>query len=167
MLAINPATDPVGQWGYPGYIMERTGKYTIGARVLNKANEPAEGIYAFGRYGLPFVVTNIEKELTKPDLFYIYVIDDLETAQNYIRYLSRLYRFEFRNRAKKFGVPTDEFRFYLLKLTDPRFDNIEKDEECKSIAMKKDVSSSSRYEPMVDFQKIHIFGIRPKPITHH
>jgi hypothetical protein len=102
--------------------MELTGKYTIGGRVLNKNGSVVEGIYVIGKYGFPYICANLDEKLEKDDR--IIVLNDLETAQNYIRYMSRIYRYEFRERAKKLGVNAGEFRYYLVKLTDKRFKNV-------------------------------------------
>ena len=137
--------------------MELTGKYTIGGRVLNRDGKPVEGIYVIGKYGLPYICTNLEEKLEDHDK--IIVFDDLETAQSYIRYMSRLYRYEFRNRAKKLGVQTDEFRYYLIKLTDKRFANMDI-AATSTEKMRKD--SHKRYQFLGDYNKIRLQSIRPK-----
>ena len=136
--------------------MELTGKYTIGGRVLNRNNEPAEGIYTIGKYGFAFLCTNLDEKLKKHDR--IIVFDDLETAQNYVRYLSRLYRYEFRDRAKRLGVSTNEFRYYLVKMTDKRFNNMEIG-TISSEHLKRD--SEKKYKFMGDYSKVHLLSIKP------
>ena len=102
-------------------------KYTIGCHVLNQDGSTADGIYVFGKYGFPFISNKIETFAEKECS--IYVIDDAENTKKYIQYLSRLYRYEFKSRAKKLSAPVKEFRFYPIKLTDKRFEGytLEKD----------------------------------------
>ena len=102
-------------------------KYTIGCHVLNKDGSIADGIYVFGKYGFPYISNAVETFAEKECS--IYVIDGAENTQKYIQYLSRLYRYEFKSRAKKLAAPVKEFRFYPIKLTDKRFDGytLEKD----------------------------------------
>lgn len=136
--------------------MELVGKYTIGGRVLNKNGEPVEGVYIIGKYGFAYLCANLEEKLKKDDR--IIVLDDLETAQNYVRYLSRLYRYEFRERAEKLGVQTGEFRYYLIKLTDKRFDNMRIGAK-SSEKMRKD--SGKRYQFFGDYNKLRLKSIEP------
>ena len=136
--------------------MELTGKYTIGGRVLNRNKKPVEGVYIIGDYGFAYLCANLEEKLEKGDR--IMVFDDLETAQHYVRYLSRLYRYEFRERAKKLGVPTSEFRYYLIKMTDNRFKNMDIG-VTSSEKLKRD--SERKYKFMGDYSKAHLLSIRP------
>ena len=102
-------------------------KYTVGCRVLNKDGHVIDGIYIFGGYGLPY----IGNDIPKTGKHSIYVIDGAEDAQLYIQYLSRLYRSEFRKRAKKLNASVKEFRFYPIKMTDARVKDLvlEKDNQ--------------------------------------
>jgi hypothetical protein len=136
--------------------MELIGKYTIGGRVLNRHGEPVEGVYVIGKYGLPYICANLDDKLEKEDR--IIVLNDLDTAQNYIRYMSRLYRYEFRERAKKLGVNAGEFRYYLLKLTDERFKNMRIGAK-SSEKLRKD--SHKRYKFYGDYEKIRLQSIEP------
>jgi hypothetical protein len=136
--------------------MELVGKYTIGGRVLNRDGTPVEGVYVIGKYGFAYLCANLEEKLEKDDR--IIVFDDLETAQNYVRYLSRLYRYEFRDRAKRLGVQTDEFRYYLLKLTDGKFANTRIGVR-SSEKMRKD--SHKRYQFIGDYNKVRLKSIEP------
>jgi hypothetical protein len=136
--------------------MELTGKYTIGGRVLNKNGSVVEGIYVIGKYGFPYICANLDEKLEKDDR--IIVLNDLETAQNYIRYMSRIYRYEFRERAKKLGVNAGEFRYYLVKLTDKRFKNVRIGVK-SSEKLRKD--SHKRYQFFGDYEKIRLKSIEP------
>lgn len=128
--------------------MELVGKYTIGGRVLMQDKRVVDGLYVLGKYGLPYINTNFDK-LEKEDG--IIVLDDLETAQNYIRYLSRIYRYEFRHRAKKLNVNPGEFRYYLIKLTDPMFANTKIGERFNKKLQKE---SSSKYKFLGRYNKV-------------
>lgn len=94
-------------------------KYTIGCRVIDRNGEVCDGLYVFGRHGFPYITNNVEKFTN--DGQSIYIIDGATDTQKYIQYLSRLYRYEFKNRAKKLNADVREFRFYPIKLTDKRF----------------------------------------------
>jgi hypothetical protein len=97
-------------------------RYTIGCKVLDKDGTIVDGVYVFtNKYGLPIICNDINK--IKDERHLLYCIKELEDAQNYIRYLSRLYRTEFRQRAKKLNVSVDNFRFYLMKLDSDKFGN--------------------------------------------
>jgi hypothetical protein len=136
--------------------MELTGKYTIGGRVLNKNGSVVEGIYVIGKYGFPYICANLDEKLEKDDR--IIVLNDLETAQNYIRYMSRIYRYEFRERAKKLGVNAGEFRYYLVKLTDKRFKNVRIGVKSSEKLRKY---SHKRYQFFGDYEKIRLKSIEP------
>lgn len=105
-------------------------KYTIGCHVLGKDGHIVDGIYIFGEYGLPYITNNPPKTGKES----IYIIDGEKDTQLYIQYLSRLYRYEFRSRAKKLNAPVKEFRFYPIKMTDIRV---------KDLVLEKD----SHYRP--------------------
>ena len=135
--------------------MERIGKYTVGSRIVNKNGKVVEGIYVLGKFALPWICSDLNK---MTDDNSIYVFDDNETAQLYIRGLSRLYRYEFRQRAKSLGVNPGEFRYYLIKLTDSRFDGHEFGRECRSIVVKK----SEEFGPNIDYTKVHIIELKKK-----
>lgn len=136
--------------------MELAGKYTIGGRVLDRDKRPADGVYTIGKYGFAFLCANLNEKLKKGDR--IIVFDDLDTAQNYVRYLSRLYRYEFRDRAKRLGVDTNEFRYYLIKMSDNRFKNMEIGTISKENLKRE---SEKRYKFMGDYSKVHLLSIKP------
>ena len=102
-------------------------KYTIGCRVLDVDGHVKDGIYIFNQYGLPY----IGNEIPKTGKHSIYVVEGAEDAQLYIRYLSRLYRQEFRKRAKQLNASVKEFRLYPIKMTDERVKDLvlEKDSQ--------------------------------------
>ena len=139
--------------------MELTGKYTVGSSILNKQKEPVEGLYVFGKYGFPFLCSNLKEKIKSEDS--IYVFEDAETAQSYIRYLSRRYRYEFRDRAKRMGVPTGEFRFYLIKLTDKMFNDVVIG-RTKSHKIKVRDDQDSKYRFHGDYSKVTIQSIELK-----
>lgn len=130
-------------------------KYTIGCHVLNKDGSTADGIYVFGKYGFPYISNDVstfpEKECS------IYIIDDAENTQKYIQYLSRLYRCEFKSRAKKLAAPVQEFRFYPIKLTDKRFDGYTFEKDTKWRANKKE---NAKYQFLGDASTVSIYYVK-------
>ena len=136
--------------------MELIGKYTIGGRVLNRDGKPVEGVYVIGNYGFAYLCANLDEKLEKGDR--IIVFDNLETAQNYVRYLSRLYRYEFRDRAKRLNTDMKDFRYYLIKMTDNRFQNMSIG-TISSEHLKRD--SEKKYKFIGDYSKVHLLSIAP------
>lgn len=132
-------------------------RYTIGSKVAQRTEkgsaEPykiVEGIYVFGEYGLPFLCSDIDKIKEKGHR--LYCINTLEDAENYIRFLSRLYRTEFRARAKKLGVSMDNFQFYLVKLDTPEFGNFN--------IIKSDVCKEKKGCERVNLNNVRIISIK-------
>lgn len=89
-------------------------RYTIGSTVLNKNGDICDGIYGFNSRGLPVILSNF------PDTFdlnsRIPVLDNIEDAQNYVKYLSKIYYKEFHNRAKNFNFDVSQFKFFIRKV---------------------------------------------------
>lgn len=85
--------------------------YTIGTTRYKKEGE-IEGLYIFGMYGLPLILTNLEKAKEK-DIFVLF--DDYLEAQKYVQYLARCYRYEFRQNIK-YQKDIKTGRFYVKKL---------------------------------------------------
>jgi hypothetical protein len=128
-----------------------TGKYTIGISGVGK-NGKFEGVYAMGRkYGLACsaTVNNLQKHGDR-----IYVINGAEDAQKYAQYLSRLYRYEFRHSAKRYGVSMNEFRIYPIKLTDHRFDSLEFEGEIRPSDEKRERAWSKKYQFIGDYKNV-------------
>jgi hypothetical protein len=126
-------------------------EYTIGCRTMNKDGERVDGIYVFGKY-LPYISRDLEKVREKGDA--IYVISTLEDAQKYVQYLSRRYRYEFRNRAKNLNVSVDNFGFYLMKLSDKRFKNYALVESKHGTKLKK--SNDGKYKFEGTYCNVHL-----------
>ena len=138
--------------------MERIGKYTIGCSGVGK-NGQFDGIYAFGRkYGLPYSasIDGLRKNGDR-----IYVIVGAEDAQKYVQYLSRLYRYEFRNSAKYYDVSPSEFRFYPIKLTDHLFNDLEFEGNVCLVDQKKERAWNKKYQFMGDYQNIGTVLVKP------
>lgn len=138
--------------------MDRKGKYTIGSAGVSK-NGKFDGIYALGRkYGLAYSasIDSLQKHGDR-----IYVIDGAEDAQKYIQYLSRLYRYEFRHSAKHYGVSPSEFRFYPIKLTDHRFDDLEFEGDVSLVNAKREREWSKKYQFIGDYNNIGTILVKP------
>ena len=130
-------------------------KYTIGCHVLNKDGSAADGIYVFGKYGFPYISNAVETFAEKECS--IYVIDGAENTKKYIQYLSRLYRYEFKKRAKELSAPVQEFRFYPIKLTDKRFDGYTLEKDSKWRHNKKE---NAKYHFLGDTNTVSICYVK-------
>lgn len=104
-------------------INKASGKYTIGCRVLEKHGRVTDGVYTIGDLGFTWISKPEEIDFKEKHIREIYVIDNIDDVQKYIQFLSRIYRNEFRSRAKKLNVDVSEFRFYPIKLTNSMFEN--------------------------------------------
>lgn len=85
--------------------------YTIGCSLYQTLKD-CSGFYVFDKLGLPYILTDISKIQEKDTLV---VFEDYLSAQNYVRYLARCYRYEFRSqvsRRKHFSTG----RFYVKKI---------------------------------------------------
>ena len=85
--------------------------YTIGCTLYTPISK-TEGFYIVGEYGLPYILKDLDK-LIKNDR--IIIFDNNQNAQNYMRYLSRCYRSEFRSQVKR-GKHLKCGKFYLLRI---------------------------------------------------
>lgn len=92
-------------------------RYTIGCEIIDKStNASFNGIYLVGKIGLPYIST---KENTKYIGSSVLSFHDLNEANTYCRYLSRIYRRDdIYNKTKK----SKKIRkFYLLKIDSLNF----------------------------------------------
>ena len=104
-------------------INKASGKYTIGCRVLEKDGRVTDGIYIIGDLGFTWISNPEKINFDTKHMREIYVIDNADDAAKYVQFLSRIYRNEFRSRAKKLNADVGEFRFYPIKMTNPMFKN--------------------------------------------
>lgn len=104
-------------------INKASGNYTICCRVLEKDGRVTDGIYIIGDLGFTWIASEEDLNNDPKGCREIYVIDNAEDAEKYVQFLSRIYRNEFRSRAKRLNVDVGEFRFYPIKMTNPMFKN--------------------------------------------
>lgn len=102
-------------------------RYAIGFRVQNRDESIDDGIYAFGKYGFAFILTPEKFESEKD--YRIPILNSLEDANAYLKYLREIYAYEFNERQKVHNLRRENFRIYLVK-----FDSL----KMKGIKLNKD-----------------------------
>ena len=105
-------------------------RYTFGARIHNKDDGLVDGIYTFGELGLPELLSFecLKKAVEIGHLGLknkILVANSLKEAQEYVKHLSKIYRYEFNKQAKRYNIDKKELRFFLLKLDSLKFKGFE------------------------------------------
>jgi len=91
-------------------------RYVIGTRIPNNDGKVVEGLYVFGKYGLPWIMSDKALKKNSIDDERIMVFESVEEIENYIKYLRKAYYTEFHGRAKRYNLDIRDFRFYPLKL---------------------------------------------------
>lgn len=104
-------------------------RYTFGARIYSK-DGLGDGIYTFGELGLPELLSFecLKKAVEIGHLGFknkILVANSLKEAQEYVKHLSKIYRYEFDKQAKRYNIDKKELRFFLLKLDSLKFKGFE------------------------------------------
>lgn len=105
-------------------------RYTFGGKFISKQGEYCEGIYTFGKYGLPelldfkYLEHGISQEKFDCENR-ILVANTLEEAQEFVKHLSHVYKREFDKDARRSRCSRDKFGFYLLKLDSLKFKGYE------------------------------------------
>ena len=93
-------------------------RYTVGVKLLSKDGSSVEGLYAIGNTGLSYILTPNGRS-NYDDV--ILVFNDLKEAQAFVKILCKLYRTEFRTRAKSHNLDISQFRIFLLKVDSSNF----------------------------------------------
>lgn len=93
-------------------------RYTIGARVIENDGTISDGIYGYGHYALPCIITDTE---VKPNTYAIPIFTDIAEAEDYVKSLCRNCRKEFHSRAHRHDLDISQFRFFLLKVDSLKF----------------------------------------------
>lgn len=101
-------------------------RYTFGGKFISKSGERCEGLYTFGKYGLPELLAfDYLKDGISQEKFAcenrILIAENLEDAKAYVNNLSHAYKREFDRDARRSRVDRAEFGFYLLKVDSPIF----------------------------------------------
>ena len=102
-------------------------RYAIGFKVQNRDKSIDDGIYVFGKYGLAFILTPEKFESEKD--YRIPILNSLEDANEYLKYLREIYAYEFNERQMVHNLKKENFRIYLIK-----FDSL----KTKGIKLNKD-----------------------------
>lgn len=93
--------------------------YTIGLQVVNNDGTKTSGLFVIGDYGFPYILRfydgNKERQIIGSD-DQLYVFNASDDAVKAVRHFSKLYRYEFRERAKKVGVPVNQFKFFPVRI---------------------------------------------------
>lgn len=112
--------------------MKRNECYAIGVRQLNAKGEDSGGYLAVncnrsgkGRVLVAKTVKDVYNMQPALDIErgYIVIANTREDAEALVRWLSRAYRKSFREYAKKHNLSMDDFRFFMVKLSNPVFDD--------------------------------------------
>ena len=127
-------------------------RYTIGATLPDKNGKILDGIYTYSSWGLPKVLSleylkdkakNAKNDIRLP------VIYTLEDAKDYLEFLNKEYKNNFKERSKRTGNSRENYKFFLLKLDSLKFRAL------KFIDMKRKVYKTG-------FSNIHSYLVVPK-----
>lgn len=102
-------------------------RYTIGVHIPRPNGKDDDGIYIVDSYGFSGILPLTERK-SGSYKYRIPIIDNLETAQAYVKYLSHLYRKRFHNSTCK-GCKIEDFKFFLLKFDTLQMQDIVLDEK--------------------------------------
>lgn len=108
--------------------MERTQCYAIGVKQLDTKGEDKGGYVAVNQSGKVIVAKTMKdvhnfQPLLDINKGYLVVAENREDAEHLVRWLSRAYRQSFREYAKKQGFSMKDFQFFMVKMSNPAFDN--------------------------------------------
>ena len=113
-------------------MVKRTECYAIGVRQLNAKGEDSSGYLAVNcnrsGQGRVLVAKTVKDVLNMESLFdiekgYIVIAQTREDAEALVRWLSRAYRKSFRAYTKKYNLSMDDFKFFMVKMSNPVFDD--------------------------------------------
>jgi hypothetical protein len=92
--------------------------YVIGIKMQEYDGSITEGLYCFGAYGTKGICTPETKDLAQRKVL---VFEDLAEAQDYVKFLSKNYSYEFKRRCRIQNLKRENFGYYLLKTNTPKF----------------------------------------------
>ena len=100
-------------------------RYVIGARVPNNDGSIADGLFVWGSFGLPYILTDKAIEKNNEDSKdKIIIFDSIEKVNDYIQELRNSYYREFHDRAARYNLNIGDFRFYPLKFDSSKMNHI-------------------------------------------
>lgn len=108
--------------------MERANCYAIGVKQLNAKGEDCGGYVSVNQSGKVIVAKTIKdvhnfQPVLDINKGYLVVAENREDAEYLVRWLSRAYRKSFREYAKKHNFSMDDFQFFMVKMSNPAFDD--------------------------------------------
>lgn len=108
--------------------MNRTNCYAVGVKQKNAKGEDINGYLAVTGRSKIIVAKTVKdihnfQPLLDINRGYIVVAENQEDAEYLVRWLSRVYRKKFREYAKQHDLSMDDFRFFMVKMSNPAFDN--------------------------------------------
>lgn len=95
-------------------------RYVIGAKVPNNNGSIADGLYVWGKYGLPYILTSNNYG----DDSRIIIFNNLDEVNEYLKELRNSYYKEFHDRAARYNLKIEDFKFYALKFDTPKMNHI-------------------------------------------
>ena len=110
--------------------MTRKNAYALGVTELDKDGTKISGFLFLNKNGQVKIGKRAEDAVREFGYFnnspgFLVVAENLEDAQHMTRWMSRVYRSAFRKYAKKHNFSMNDFQFYLVKLSNPTFDDYE------------------------------------------
>ena len=105
--------------------------YVIGVKMQEYDGSVSEGLYSFSDYGTKGICTLENKNDGNKRVL---VFEDLKEAEDYVKFLSKNYRYEFGRRIINGKVVRKKVEFYLLKTNTPKFKFKFKKKGSRSIA---------------------------------
>ena len=95
-------------------------RYVVGARVLNNDGTIVEGLYVYGKYGLPYILTKDNYSEGSR----LVIFETLKEINEYLDELRKAYYTEFHNRASRYNLNLKDFKFYALKYDSSKMKHI-------------------------------------------
>ena len=123
-------------------------RYVIMSKTRDKDGKQNEG-YLIQNFLTSFWVPGTE---LKFENYSILVFEDLSDAENYLAYLRNAYKYEFRQRSKRLGVPYSDFGFWLKKL----------DSSTTPIELTDDRTFKLKSEFKNKYPSVKYYGFKPK-----
>lgn len=98
--------------------------YTIGMQVCDRTGNAVSGLYTLDEFDFPYTLRfkDFDKEkqvIGNKDR--VYVFRDIRKAIEFTQDLSKIYRYEFHDRAKRAKVSVRKFHFFPLRISSKTF----------------------------------------------
>ena len=99
-------------------------RYTIGMQVCDKSGNAISGLYVLDEMDFPYILRFQDHEKNRQMVGSkdrVYVFRDIRKAIKFVQDLSKIYRYEFHDRAKNANVSVRKFHFFPLRLSSKTF----------------------------------------------